>query len=1078
MFIACGERVVDLQRSLSTNPDNPKLADRICDVAALYQQQGQIDAAAQWYGQALTIRKRLDSGNGSRALIELLEKLAAIAVTKSDDKRAQQFMNEAQLYRQKLGLIADPKSAELTKAIDKIKSRYRGEHLTDLEQWQNLMKEALKLYKQGEIRAAIPISEKALSIARQIFPAPNNDLANSLNNLAALYQSQGRWPEAEPLYDEALKIRRALFGETANNDLATSLNNLAALYVLQGRWAEAEPLYDEALKICRALFAKTANNDLAFSLNNLAGLYESQGRWAEAEPLYDEALKIRRALFGETANNDLATSLNNLALLYKSQGRWAEAEPLYDEALKICRELFGKTANNDLATSLNNLAGLYKSQGRWADAEPLYDESLKIYRELFGDTANNNLAAILNDLAVLYIATDRYRAALELFTEAIEVENRVITNYFAYTTPENQLILLESLHSSLEGFTSFVVKYQSENPVAVATLFDAILQRKAASTIASTILNRTQYTNRYPHLRDTFDRWELLKTQLSHTGDDVTRRQLETECKRLQQQLSRQVPEIKAESLDINRQAIALYLPPLTQLVEFFQFREYNFQKSAPEDSTWQPARYIAFVVSADLDLPVRLIDLGLAEPIDLAIEKYRSVVSKRDKTMGMDDDEEEAETPSINTKIAAEIIAGCTLRSAILDPILQHLPDTETLIFAADSELYRVPFATLPLDESGTRVIDKYRVETLTAARDLRRRHQEIDRTMSALPTAVASAPILVGDPDYDYGSAEILPTIAHPEKHLESIMGGNFLRMEITQKLIGSIAQKLDVTPYLDIQATSSIFQQQSPEILIVATHGFAYENTYYRQQQDAWNELYSCSRADDEKVIAKYGNAIDLDFRTQLQQRLKNNPNSDNADWYRALLPKIDNHLAKYSPSHDVTKELNPMRRCGIALTGANHWLQNHPLAPEVGNGVLLAHDIAQLNLWGTQLAVLVACSTALGDTKTGQGIFGLRRAFALSGAKHTIVSLWDVPVNASILLMERFFDLYKAGIPPAEALHQAQNYIRNISIAELRTTSIGKAGIEGLEAIGAIDLHTSADTQPWQSPYYWGAWICQG
>jgi hypothetical protein len=248
-----------------------------------------------------------------------------------------------------------------------------------------------------------------------------------------------------------------------------------------------------------------------------------------------------------------------------------------------------------------------------------------------------------------------------------------------------------------------------------------------------------QYTNRYPHLRDTFDRWDLLKTQLSHTGDDVTRRQLETQCKQLQQQLSRQVPEIKAESLDINRQAIALYLPPLTQLVEFFRFDDVNFHKSAPDDSKWLPARYIAFVLSADLDLPVRLIDLGLAEPIDLAIEKYRSVVSKRDRTMGMDDDEEQPETPLIAPTISAEIIAGATLRAAILDPILQHLPDTDTLIFAADSELYRVPFASLPLDESGTRIIDKYRVETLTAARDLRRRHQEIDRTMSALPIAVA---------------------------------------------------------------------------------------------------------------------------------------------------------------------------------------------------------------------------------------------------------------------------------------------------------------------------------------------------
>jgi tetratricopeptide (TPR) repeat protein len=175
------------------------------------------------------------------------------------------------------------------------------------------------------------------------------------------------------------------------------------------------------------------------------------------------------------------------------QGEIRTAISIGEKALNLAREIFPDPPNNNLATSLNILAELYRAQGRWADAKPLYNEALKIRRKLFGDTANNDLAASLNNLAVLYILTDRYPEALELLTKAIEVQNRVVTNYFAYITLENQLILLESLHSYLEMFTSFVVKYQSDNPVAVAALFDAILQRKAASTIASTILNRTQY---------------------------------------------------------------------------------------------------------------------------------------------------------------------------------------------------------------------------------------------------------------------------------------------------------------------------------------------------------------------------------------------------------------------------------------------------------------------------------------------------------------------------------------------------------------------------------------------------------
>jgi tetratricopeptide (TPR) repeat protein len=255
-----------------------------------------------------------------------------------------------------------------------------------------------------EQNLAIECFRSAINIIRKSNDRPNNDLAASLNNLAGLYRSQGRWTEAEPLYDEALKIDRELFGDHPNNDLASSLNNLALLYKSQGRWADAEPLYAEALKIRRELFGDHPNNDLATSLNNLALLYKSQGRWAEAEPLYDEALKIDRELFGDRPNNDLAISLNNLATMYRSQGRWAEAEPLYDEALKICRELFGDRPNNDLAISLNNLAGLYESQGRWAEAEPYCKEALEMLEQTLGDrhpntqTVRNNLQSLREQL--------------------------------------------------------------------------------------------------------------------------------------------------------------------------------------------------------------------------------------------------------------------------------------------------------------------------------------------------------------------------------------------------------------------------------------------------------------------------------------------------------------------------------------------------------------------------------------------------------------------------------------------------------------------------------------------------------
>jgi tetratricopeptide (TPR) repeat protein len=73
-------------------------------------------------------------------------------------------------------------------------------------------------------------------------------VAASLNNLAQLYQAQGRYADAEPHYKRALAIYEKALGPDHPN-LAASLNNLAELYRAQGRYADAEPLYKRALAI-------------------------------------------------------------------------------------------------------------------------------------------------------------------------------------------------------------------------------------------------------------------------------------------------------------------------------------------------------------------------------------------------------------------------------------------------------------------------------------------------------------------------------------------------------------------------------------------------------------------------------------------------------------------------------------------------------------------------------------------------------------------------------------------------------------------------------------------------------------
>jgi CHAT domain-containing protein len=112
-------------------------------------------------------------------------------------------------------------------------------------------------------------------------------------------------------------------------------------------------------------------------------------------------------------------------------------------------------------------------------------------------------------------------------------------------------------------------------------------------------------------------------------------------------------------------------------------------------------------------------------------------------------------------------------------------------------------------------------------------------------------------------------------------------------------------------------------------------------------------------------------------------------------------------------------DPLVRSGLALAGANHARER----PTGDDGILTALEIAGLDLSGTELAVLSACETGVGQVQTGEGVFGLRRAVTIAGARMLLMSLWPVE---DALTAEQMRFLYQSlrSRPAAEALQHAQ------------------------------------------------------
>jgi CHAT domain-containing protein len=83
---------------------------------------------------------------------------------------------------------------------------------------------------------------------------------------------------------------------------------------------------------------------------------------------------------------------------------------------------------------------------------------------------------------------------------------------------------------------------------------------------------------------------------------------------------------------------------------------------------------------------------------------------------------------------------------------------------------------------------------------------------------------------------------------------------------------------------------------------------------------------------------------------------------------------------------------------------------------------------MSLENTDLVVLSACETGLGEVKNGEGVYGLQRSFQIAGAKAIINSLWTVNDETTMLLMTSFYREWMKTNDKRKAFRSAQAMVR--------------------------------------------------
>ncbi|MTE28248.1 CHAT domain-containing protein [Winogradskyella ouciana] len=307
-------------------------------------------------------------------------------------------------------------------------------------------------------------------------------------------------------------------------------------------------------------------------------------------------------------------------------------------------------------------------------------------------------------------------------------------------------------------------------------------------------------------------------------------------------------------------------------------------------------------------------------------------------------------------------------LYNLIIKPLEKHLEGIKTIYFSPDGMLHQIALAALKNTEDKL-LTERFNLIQVNSSTSIKRDLKQ-PRSETAL---------FIGGVDYSYNSdgkpmakQSTLPGL----RSRNSIRGENenWPYLKGTKDEIENLTTLFNLKGKTSNYLTSKAADEKaiknlsgnSPNILHIATHGFFYENS------------------------------------------------SDSST----------------TKTNEYKSSSNPLLRSGLILAGADYAWQNGYNPYEKEDGILTALEISNLDLSQTDLVVLSACETGLGDIRGNEGVYGLQRAFKMAGANMILMSLWEVPDIETAEFMTSFYELWLENNAIRQAFNETQRKMNNL------------------------------------------------
>ncbi len=977
-------RAVELRRELQGN-EHPEFATSLHQLADVLHSNLRYQEALDLFDQSLAIRESL-FGRDSPEVAESLDDLGDLYDDIGDKQRAREI---------------------LERSLD-IRERHLGPDHRDVGQSLNTL--ANVLYRMGHYDQAKARWQRAFEIYQAELPPGHPLVARALHNLGAVHHVLGEVAQAFVFYRRALEINRQVYGEL---NALTGGTHTALAMLLQdaGHFAEAGTHYRQALAGLEEALRKD-HPRYARALSNLGELYRESGDYEAARRLLEDALHTRRRALGPdhpdvgmslTALGSLlfdmgeadraretllealrihqqdgrdhplvAETLRGLARLEEAAGRFEAARRYLERALEL-RKRQGES-HPHVAEPLADLARLQAATGAPRNALGLLDQGLAAVTASFGD-GHPQVAHLLAGRARILVAMQRDEEAMETGLRAAKVGREHVLLTVRSLAERQALAYATSMNDSLDLALSLLASGQLSGQGIEAAVWDAVIRSRALVLDEVSARHRLAGASQDPELRDLAEAFlgarERLANLMVRVGSQPLEPRLATpleEARRAAVDTERALAEHSRKlRRDLERRAIgfaevAASLPPDSALLAVVLF-----EQILPGREADAGARYLAFVLRP-AGSPVA-VALGPAEPLDAQVRELRHAVGR-------------GASGSVDDEAAYRTIAG-RLREQVWDPLAPYLSGIRTVFFVPDGSLNLVNPSAFPIGGEDYVIDDGPRIHLLTAERDLVR-HE------TAMPSG-GTGLLAVGAVDFDDRGqfAALRAPSAESQRPWQSKLASFKELFEAVRLRDGCTT--LGSHFFLPLPATTdeiaevgALWQKVSAEPVVQLARKTATEA-----------ELKHLASGRRVLHFATHG------FFLGGQCTPAGGP--------------LSRSLAVPAGARDA------ITLSGLALAGANH---RHKAWVGEQDGILTAEEIAALDLSGVEWAVLSACDTGIGEIRAGEGVFGLRRAFEIAGARTVIMSLWPVEDRSARQWMLALYESRLAlGLSTVEAVHNA-------------------------------------------------------